>query len=92
MTPIANRLRADNILDMNNAIKTVSEEIYSDGSGSCGVYEVYGIRFSGIHTGEKATVTPLGIGNGRMPGRTKGVIRSACAAIEKHLGAIQPRA
>src|SRR5690554_496707 len=69
----------------NMAIKVLDETVYSDGSGVTGLYEVYGQKFSGIHTGEKTTVTPLGIQSGHRGGRAKGMVRTAVKAIEAHL-------
>jgi hypothetical protein len=70
-------------------LRTITETVYSDGSGVAGTYEVYGARYSGIRTPETITVTPLGIPTWHQSARAKGVRRSACAQIERHLAAIQ---
>jgi hypothetical protein len=66
----------------------VEESVYSDGSGSAGVYEVYGVRFSGIHSGERVTVTPLAVRAGHRGGREKGIVRSGARLVERHVAAL----
>ena len=72
---------------MNNALKVISQDVYPDGSGVAGVYEVYGVRFSGIHSGERITVTPLGVRPGYRSGREKGVTTTGARVVERHLAA-----
>lgn len=74
----------------NTAITVLEETIYSDGSGSAGLYEVYGQRFSGVTTGRggKVTVIPLGIRSGYRTGREKGSVRHAVRVIEERLSAL----
>jgi hypothetical protein len=77
------------VLLMSNAAITVLEEtVYSDGSGVAGTYEVYGVRLSGLHSGESCTVTPLGIPTSHRGGRSKGIVRSAIRIIEGRLMAL----
>jgi hypothetical protein len=70
-------------------MRTITETVYSDGSGVAGLYEIYGARYSGIRTPETITVTPLSVPTWHQSARTKGIRRSACAQVERHLAAIK---
>lgn len=76
---------------MANAVKVLDETVYSDGSGVAGLYEVYGQRFSGIHNGERATVTALGVATGYRSGKAKGWARTGASAVEKRLVGLMVR-
>lgn len=70
-------------------IKVLEETVFSDGSGSVGLYEVYGQRFSGINNGDgKVTVTPVGIRSGFRGDREKSAVKSASRLIETHVKAL----
>lgn len=70
----------------NNTVTVLEETIYSDGSGVCGLYVVYGTKFSAIRNGDnKITVTPLGLSSGYRGGRAKGIVKSAVRILENRL-------
>lgn len=75
---------------MNSAaLKVLDETVYSDGSGSAGLYEVYGVRLTGINNGSgKVTVAPLNIRTGYRGGREKGVVKTACKIVEAHVAGL----
>ena len=68
-------------------INVLEETIYSDGSGSAGLYEIYGVQMSGITTGAGGvvTVTPISIGTGHRSGRYKQLVSHACYMLEQRL-------
>lgn len=72
-----------------DALQIVEETVYTDGSGSCGLYTVWGVSFSGINNGEgKVTVTPVGIGSRYRSPRERGIIRSGARKVEAHVAAL----
>ena len=71
-------------------IKIIEETIYPDGSGSCGLYEVYGMRFSGISNhNREVTITPLVTGSGRRTHKERGMRRTATKAVARHIEQIE---
>jgi len=68
-------------------INTITETIYEDGSGTSGLYEIYGQQFSGITTGRggKITVTALGIRSSYRSAKERGCVRSGSKALERYL-------
>ena len=70
---------------MSMAVTVLFEEVYSDGSGSAGTYSAGGLRFSGIHTGERVVVTPLGVPTGFRSEAEKRKAKRAREAVEAHV-------
>ena len=72
------------------SVTVINQDIYQDGSGISGLYQVYGLKLSGIHTGEKITVTPLNIRPGYRGRGEKETLRTAVRAVEQHLVGLMP--
>jgi hypothetical protein len=74
-------------------IKVLNETVYGDGSGSAGLYEIAGVRLSGINNGDgKVTVTPIGVRSGFRSWAEKKATARAIAALEarvRSLGTVQ---
>lgn len=79
---------------MSDNIVTLFQEIYADGSGSSGLYEVAGVTLSGIWNGVTASVNALDVPHVYVPRHrwlalgTQETVHEASRMLREHLAAV----